>query len=542
MTPQFPRETDRLYTVVELAKQSSSDKIDAACEPPASIQSPTTQLLQPFETPMSPSIYSRHTDGASIVPTDSVLSFPSPHQDQHAQHGGSAVILTSQSVRSYVIGTPSPKRASSTRSSRDWKAWLSNEVSAIETVSQEDLAIDEQYNTPSQRHKRDLIKTIRTSQTGSDDTTVIVRGSFDTSTPRAQSLASNARSEQQIHSVISLQERLDQPVAVASDPKVGSDSSRESVTSQTQIPDAEQSTSAASALSPSLRNDWSTASSTSSTAQPALGTPGSARMNDRFPFLDTGRRLSNNSRRSLQSKSPTSSEGSSLKAPKGTPRTQAVYSDLSAPAVGLTTTGVPDLAFSRAEFSEKSKENVTPPLMGGQRRSNVSPLELVSRPKSLQPFSPSALYRSSPHKADDAAKLADESQSKDTSVPVKTLVTRPSLRITIRPLSPEKVSRRPRSAVDMRDTPSPRPASEVLRPALQSKASSRLSTYDLDLKSDTQVPEHAGHDIHQRDGSVTPGQRMADRFLRERKSATVLERGVRKSSGKFVREDTPAFL
>lgn len=46
----------------------------------------------------------------------------------------------------------------------------------------------------------------------------------------------------------------------------------------------------------------------------------------------------------------------------------------------------------------------------------------------------------------------------------------------------------------------------------------------------------------QRDGSVTPGQRMADRFLKERKSATVLERGVRKSAGKVVREDTPAFL
>lgn len=49
-------------------------------------------------------------------------------------------------------------------------------------------------------------------------------------------------------------------------------------------------------------------------------------------------------------------------------------------------------------------------------------------------------------------------------------------------------------------------------------------------------------DANQREGSVTPGHRMAERFLKERKSATVLERGVRKSTGKFVREDTPAFL
>jgi hypothetical protein len=35
---------------------------------------------------------------------------------------------------------------------------------------------------------------------------------------------------------------------------------------------------------------------------------------------------------------------------------------------------------------------------------------------------------------------------------------------------------------------------------------------------------------------------MAERFLKERKSVAVLERGVRRGTGKIVREDTPAFL
>lgn len=51
-----------------------------------------------------------------------------------------------------------------------------------------------------------------------------------------------------------------------------------------------------------------------------------------------------------------------------------------------------------------------------------------------------------------------------------------------------------------------------------------------------------------RDGNVTPGQRMADKFLRQRKSENALSPGG--SAGKqslrgglvLVREDTPAFL
>lgn len=48
----------------------------------------------------------------------------------------------------------------------------------------------------------------------------------------------------------------------------------------------------------------------------------------------------------------------------------------------------------------------------------------------------------------------------------------------------------------------------------------------------------------ERSGSVTPGQRMAERFLKQRKSTPALEGSAGKLRGRLVlvREDTPAFL
>jgi hypothetical protein len=48
----------------------------------------------------------------------------------------------------------------------------------------------------------------------------------------------------------------------------------------------------------------------------------------------------------------------------------------------------------------------------------------------------------------------------------------------------------------------------------------------------------------ERSGSITPGQRMADTFLRERKSTGfLLDSGQpRRGHMKLIREDTPAFL
>jgi hypothetical protein len=48
----------------------------------------------------------------------------------------------------------------------------------------------------------------------------------------------------------------------------------------------------------------------------------------------------------------------------------------------------------------------------------------------------------------------------------------------------------------------------------------------------------------ERSGSVTPGQRMVDRLLKQRKSTPALEGSAGKLRGGLllVREDTPAFL
>ncbi|KAJ8112693.1 hypothetical protein OPT61_g5001 [Boeremia exigua] len=531
VTPQFPRETDRLYTVVDMTQQRIPDHVDAVCEPSTSSQSAALKLSKPTPTPMSPSVYSRNTDGLSILPNESEISISSPHRNELFQQGGSAVILTSQSVRSYVIGTPSPNRPSSTRSSRDWKAWLSHEVSGIETISQEDITIHAQYTTPSQ-HRRDLTEAARISLAGSDDTAVIVRESFETSTPRAGSAASNVVTPaQQTDHLTPPQNVLTPWTDALKDTQLPSGTPETSNTSQTQIsnePKREQQPSVPPVFTPCVARDSPTSIQNSSTtvSQPQLGTPNSARMNDRFPFLDTGRRSSsNNSSRSQKSKSPASSMRSSLKSPKGTPGHQVVYSDISAPGTSKVT-GIPTTVLNNLELSQKTKENITPPSLGDQKRPKISPLGLVSRPTSLQPLSSSTLHRNLTNIADLPATTTDKSLLSRASVPAETTTARPNLRVTIRPLSPEKLSRRPRSAFDLRNTPSPRPASEARRPTLQYKPSSRASAQNPVPDPDSAVPTSATHETHSRDGSVTPGQRMAERFLKERKSATVLERGV----------------
>lgn len=547
-TPQFPRETDRLYTVVNFSQQRPPNQESPAGDQVVSPQSQAMQLSKAMQSPMSPSVYSRNTDGASILPNDSVISFNNPYEYEHIHHGGSAVILKSQSVRSYVIGTPSPNRPNSTRSSRDWKAWLSHEVSGIEATSQEDIAIHEQYATPSRQHKLDLTQTIRTSHTGSEDTTVIVRESFEASTPRAQPeqpILSNVLDHGRGHlSEDAAAEITPDPKGVHAQPDKLKDIPKDQM-HHLNSSESEQLLSVPNILTPHVRRDraMSTPSSSSSAPQHSLGTPGSARMNDRFPYLDTGRRSSSHtSSHSHQSKSPTSSVGSSLRSPETTPGPKVIYSDMSAPTSTPITAHEPNTALRRNEVPQKSKENITPPLMGGRKRPNISHLGLITRPKSLQPLSSTVLNRNSTTMTQYTASGAEASLRKGTSSPVETVANRPSLRVIIRPLSPEKLSQRPRSAFDLRNTPSPRPASELRRPALQPKASSRLLSHGNESSSSIEASSYDIGATDQRDGSATPGQRMAERFLKARKSATVLERGVRNSASKLTREDTPAFL
>ena len=537
--------------------QTQAQQAGIASGSPVSPKSPTTQLLKPTQTPLSPSIYSRNTDGFSILPNDSVMSFSNPPEQERINNGGSAVILTSRSVRSYVIGTPSPNRPSSTRSSRDWKAWLSHEVSGIETTNQEELTIHEQYTTPSGPHRNDVAQTVRTSHTGSEDTTVIVRESYEAPTPRPQSGKPETVSEHDTFSQIDETTSPEEPSSgtrhppaitpldETSDLDTSKNASVSDITYAAKVEHELESTSP-TVSTPRVHNNRtiSTPKSSSSASQPPLSTPKSARMNDRFPFLNTGRRSGSDfSSRSHQSKSPTSSVGSSRNSPRTTPGPKAVYSDVSAPATSSTTHQIPNTAVRKTEASQRSKENITPPPLSDQNRSQTSPIGLVTFSESIQPLSSTVLNPNSTGITQYTANTTDGDQSKHKSSPANTPMARPCLRATIRPLSPEKLARRPRSAFDLRNTPSPRPASEFRRPVLHLKTSSRSMTRNLEpnLGKDS---ESRGimNGSDDRDGSVTPGQRMAERFLKERKSATVLERGVRKSASKFVREDTPAFL
>ena len=539
LTPQFPRETDRLYTMADPPQRRPTDPVNAAAGQSSAPVSPSAQLLNSTQTPMSPSVYSRNTDGVSILPNDSVMSIGSPYESDHTHQGGSAVILTSQSVRSYVIGTPSPKRPDSTRSSRDWKAWLSHEVSGIEAASQEDITIQQQYATPSGKHKRVATRTIRTSQTDSDDATVIVRDSLETLTPRAAlgnsaAFDTDAQSPQPSHSDT-------EPRSARSVPENSSTivhGSKKSTPDQPPLGERLPSSPSSTPVTYKERSpSSSTPKSSPTSTQLPLGTPTSARMNERFPFLVTGRRSgSNNSSRSQLTNSPTSSVGSSSKIPMTPSESQTVYSTSLLPVPTSSGANVRGTVVKTAESNRKSKENITPPTNAGVKRPNISPLGAAERPRSLQSLSLAALNRKLINLAPQSSKVADASPSKRAPSPVETVVARPSLRVTIRPLSPEKLSRRPRSAFDLRHTPSPRPASELRRPALQHETAKDPST------PDEKAPGDAELGVNPREGSVTPGQRMAERFLKERTSATVLKRGVGKSTGKFVREDTPAFL
>lgn len=540
--PHFPRETDRIYTVTNFVQQQPQNQV--ATEPSNSPRSPSPILSKLTQTPLSPSVYSRNTDGMSILPNDSVLSFSGPYEYGRAHNGGSAVILNSQSVRRHVIGTPSPNRPSSSRSSRDWKAWLSREVSGIETISQEEPTIHQQIGTTSVRHGHETIHTVHTSQTGSEDTTVIVRESFEAPTPRAQAGKTSVDATHSASSVATPSVKLNTSSKMSKNMdghrttrKAGSPPGTPvtEIESRDKSHDMDVST-------PHTQRDCPTVTpghESCTTASP-LCTPGSAHMNDRFPFLSTGKRSSShNSNLSRQSKSPTSSTGSSSKS-QISASMPVIYSDFSAPANSSAMQHFAGTATRKVEIPQQSKENITPPSIGGHRRPHMSPLGLVSRPKSLQPLSSTALNRSANSVAQHTTHEKHEALSKHNSGPLQSPLARPRLRAIIRPLSPDKLSRRPRSAFDLRNTPSPRPASEVRRPALQS---SRSIACELGAGPSLELGVcDAMMDPDERDGSVTPGQRMADRFLEERKISTVLERGVKKSTSKFVREDTPAFL
>jgi hypothetical protein len=491
-------------------------------------------------SPLSPSVYSRNTDGFSIIPNDSVESLSNSHRYEQVD-GGSAIILNSQSVRSYVIGTPSPNRPRSTRTSRDWKAWLSHEISGIETPSEEDIKISEQYVTP-RRHEKQL---------------------SHAATPRAvhESLTGSDGSHQ-IHRTES-GEKLSAPERMSPPPQNAIICSVEPPSTMSQdntdrtghlLPDARSIPHCISGPSRNSESFVSTPSDPLNTMQLPVETPSTARMNDRFPFIGTGRRSgSYTSRFSGHSRSPHNSTNSSLKTPKTT-HSPKVYNNLPVPITDPTSQQVSSSSGNPNDNRYTSKENVIPTTKSTPKPC-FSLSGRVSRPKSLQPLSPVAPNcspdRITPN-ADSIIRSRLEDQMSNSGDPT---VHRTRVRATLRPMSPQKLARRPKSAFDLRCTTASSPGSswDPVGSMKHLPDSRRTTVYSV--KSPGHHPATPGADsiVHdtrsataitaeEHSGSITPGQRMADSFLRSRKSGTDLERREKTGGSCLVREDMPAFL
>ncbi|KAL5115338.1 hypothetical protein ACEQ8H_006783 [Pleosporales sp. CAS-2024a] len=553
---RFPRETERTYRVAEFTQdivkedhcrrslehlnKRHTDIPDSPCSPP-----PRATM-----SPLSPSIYSRNTDGVSILPNDSVISFGKPDGLDRHHHGGSAVILTSQSIRSYVVGTPSPHRPDSANSNRDWKAWLSHEVSSMEFTSQEDLKIDEQYLTPSGKHHRN---SSHTSHTDQDETTVILRPSCDTVTPHVdlETLPADAASAPTITlpvralgaegtTLAAMHSGLEKSQSHMDACREVTPESKNANVAQVQETKSKRlgSTPLSSRQRPLL-----TPRHTSSRSQPLVETPRSAFMNERFPFIDTGRRSSNNSATSSRkSRSPPDSIASSLRLNNAAPSPK-FYSDFSAPSTQQRSQGMYRCSLMKLEDVDISKENLTPPCSTSVRangRPKASPLG------TLQPLTSMQLNRgtlnASQYTANDWG--SDGAQAVDAPAAA---ILRPRILALVRAISPEKAMGRPKSAFELRAArPTlPRPASEFRRPALHLKSSvdSFAESREPSPGAETRAIDSILEASESSDSITTPGQRMADRFLRERQSTGVLESGGKHRGGlMLVREDTPAFL
>lgn len=240
--PFFPESAKRAYTVTKLArsisrkpsvKRSPSFKQSGSRAQTPALQkgSKNDPWLLPggVASPLSPSVYSQASDEQSVKPNDSAVSLV----ESETGETGTAVIITSHPVKSYVIGAPYSKPRivnHSARSSKDWKGWLSREVSELEHPQQEDLAINGRYaNTGYRREPVQIV--------GGEDVTI-------------------GGSESGIRKASGLLARYHRPKLVENRPS-------------------------------RARNH--------SSSRPKLERRSSSRMNDRFPMIDTGRKFSNQS-------------------------------------------------------------------------------------------------------------------------------------------------------------------------------------------------------------------------------------------------------
>lgn len=630
--PQFPRETYRTYDVKNFAEDRSSLKISSTSitrtkdcsglfgntNASSGITSPCrlkSRFASPPEPPismcLSPSVYSRDTDGISIGRNGSFISLGNPDGVACTINSGSAIIQTSQSVRSYVLGTPSPQRLDSTRNSRDWKAWLSREVSGIESISQEDITICKHYATST---SSDKVIESRTLDIDHDNATVMLRNSGGTLNPtqtentppiavhstdceqgygtrleKGQSafLASNAEPVliQKIH-LTSME--LD----TAADPKIAA---------RTQT---------GAEGTPKLQHIPSTPCRQWYVKATEHDVSNLARMNERFPYINRPRRSSNYSADSSHhSKSPTDSIVSihSAQSTKVTSSSQ-VHSRI--PVTKSKETPSPrasHTALKRSDARCKRKENVTPSSVRGHGKPEASsPAMVCPGTPASQPLTTITIHQKHVNSTSHNAKKDNYSTSVLGSVEfrggegeggVSETIIRPRIRASLRPLSPEKLARRPRSAFDLRsrgdgllntltssptvsrsqttllktDIPPPARCSPLVQypvsselhspsascdPFVQAKEPSPTSSPQRVIESVIEDADAEWEYAEDKGEGMTPGQRLADRFLKGRKSAGVLDVGatgavtgaavaavtLKRGGWRLTREDTPAFL
>ncbi|QDS69336.1 hypothetical protein FKW77_003566 [Venturia effusa] len=219
-------------------------------------------LVERTRAVMSPSIYSQNTNSSPTrLPNDSAVSLePS---NRHTVVVGTAVINPSQLAGKYSIGSHTkgmiPRLA---KTSRDWKAWLSKEVQDLEVQPTEKFTLSSDYiQAPSDSgHRREHAQVV-----DGEDVTIGAGTDHSSSVP--------VRSIEPLPIPRPLQQRS------------------RNVSEET----------------PSMRQVSQTPSLTSGRPRlerPRLMDRPSSRMNERFPFIDTGRPPSRASRRSSRKSSP----------------------------------------------------------------------------------------------------------------------------------------------------------------------------------------------------------------------------------------------
>lgn len=430
---------------------------------PVSLMSRSPRLHAVF-SPLSPSIYSRNTDGISILPNDSVMSFESTNDDKADDDSGSAVIITTRAVKSYVIGTPSPQhKTESTGSSKDWRAWLSHEISELDSPLEGDLTIYDGYSptirsvSPTARHHREL------TQIEDDRTTIGGRASIETQVPSpvARSTSQSGSDVTQVNS--QLPSILQQPV------QLRSEVTRDDPVSAPNMHTEKREISPLARTSAIRKNRHSSAHSyRSAPTRSANTTPQTSTMNERFPFIDTGRRASMNSARLSRSSRSATDSGSSTKS-KGTP-VGNVYSDLTPPiTVNRAPHSTPSIhprESKEAEYNKaNNKENVIPSY--DENKSIQSSSALLStlaskynRPKSTVTVSSTVSSVQIKEKTQPPTEGITTSRNTASANSTTARLSRPitlssspqrqRARVAMLPIPPNKLTTRPKSAFELR--------------------------------------------------------------------------------------------